>query len=70
MEKLYHCQNMEIAHYSEDPEDRFVWATGELEAREKLKESLDQDDIEWDIDEFKIWEIYDEDGNKVERKAK
>lgn len=70
METLYHCQNKEIAYDSDYPEDRFIWATGELEARDKLKASLDQEDMEWDIDEFEIWVIYDEDGNKVERKKK
>lgn len=70
MEKLYHAQNNEIAHYSDYPEDRFVWATGYLEAQEKLKEKLDSEEMNWDIDDFEIYEVVDEDGEVVERETK
>ena len=70
MEALYHFQNNEVAHYSDYPEDRFIWATGLLEASAKLKAILDQEEIEWDIDEFEGYEVYDEDGNKVQREIK
>jgi hypothetical protein len=68
-ETLYHFQNNEIAHYSDYPEDRFVWATGLLEAVEKLKQELAEDEIEWDIDDFEGYEVYAE-GEKITRKVK
>ena len=67
VERLYHCQNLDIGHYSDAPEDRFVWATGALEARDKLKSILDDEEIDWNIDDFEFWEIRDEDGNLIER---
>ena len=69
-ETLYHFQNNEIAHYGDGyPEDRFVWATGLLEAVEKLKQELAEDEIEWDIDDFEGYEVYAE-GEKITRKVK
>lgn len=68
-ETLYHFQNNEVAHYSDYPEDRFVWATGLLEAVEKLKEELADEEIDWNVDDFEGYEVYAE-GEKVTRKVK
>lgn len=65
--KLYHAQNYEISHYTDYPEDRFVWADGSLEARDKLKKILDAEENDWDIDAFEFFEVRDEDGELVER---
>lgn len=69
IETLYHFQNLNIMHYSDDPEDRFVWGTGLLEARDKLKQELDEEEMDWDIDDFEGWEVY-ADGEKVQREVK
>lgn len=68
-ETLYHFQNNEVAHYSDYPEDRFVWASGLLEAVEKLKEELADEEIDWNVDDFEGYEVYAE-GEKVTRKVK
>lgn len=68
-ETLYHFQNNEVAHYSDYPEDRFIWATGLLEAVEKLKEELAEEEMRWDIDDFEGYEVY-AGGEKVIRKVK
>lgn len=67
MEILYHAQNNEITHYSDYTEDRFIWATGALEARDKLKTILDAEDMDWNIDDFEIFEVTDEDGELIKR---
>ena len=67
--KLYHAQNNEVAHYSDHPEDRFIWANGSLEARDKLKKILDEEEMEWNIDEFEIYEVVSEDGDVVSDKS-
>ncbi len=69
IETLYHFQNLNIMQYSDDPEDRFVWGTGLLEARDKLKQELDEEEMDWDIDDFEGWEVY-ADGEKVQREVK
>lgn len=73
MKKLYHLQNLEIMHYSDAPEDRFVWAEGWQEARDILKEILEQEKeetgIEWDIDDFEVWEVSAENGGLVEKEG-
>ena len=73
MKKLYHLQNLDVAHYSDTPEDRFVWAEGWQEARDILKEILEQEKedtgIEWDIDDFEVWEVSAENGGLVEKEG-
>ena len=64
---LYHAQNNEIAHRSDYPEDRFVWANSLEEAVDKLKAILDEEEMKWDIDEFEFYEVVDEDGNIVKK---
>lgn len=62
---LYHAQNNEIAHRSDYPEDRFVWAHSLEEAVDKLKAILDAEEKEWDIDEFEFYEVVADDGEIV-----
>ena len=67
MEQLYHFQNDEGARYGEGVEDRFVWGVDSDTARDNLKKILDDEEIEWNIDDFDCWLVYDEDGNTIER---
>ncbi len=73
MKKLYHLQNLEIMHYSDVPEDRFVWAEGWQEARDILEGILEQEKedtgIGWDIDDFEVWEVSAENGGLVEKEG-
>ena len=71
MKRLYYALNTEIAHYSDSPELRFVWADGITDAEKLLKEYLDDETavtgIEWDINDFEIYPVLPENSGYVER---
>lgn len=71
MKRLYYGLNTEIAHYSDSPELRFVWADGITDARDILKAYLDDETvstgIEWDIHDFDIYPVLPENSGYVEK---
>jgi hypothetical protein len=71
MKRLYYALNTEIAHYSDSPELRFVWADGVVDAKNLLKGFLDDETeasgIEWDINDFEIYPVLPENSGYVER---